>query len=129
MPVDSLPIKDPEQEHPIPDAWRPTFRSIVSCLVAGDYCFTTGIEGVPPLTKADGENFRHAIEDYGDATLVELPDETWKSSVSMWHDGDSWDTLVDLFTAEEGRSDLVVQTRVTDTSDGLRFDVYLIYVP
>ena len=40
-----------------------------------------------------------------------------------------WNVLVDLWTEEEGPSDLVLELRVTDHADGDRFDIYMVYVP
>jgi hypothetical protein len=65
--------------------------------------------------------------DYGE-TLVELPRETWESSVAQWM-GAHWDVLVDLWTEGEGRRDLVLDARVHETESGFRFEVRLVYVP
>jgi len=67
------------------------------------------------------------IKDYGE-TLVELPDETWESSVCIWT-GERWDTIVDLWTAREGRSDLILQTLVREAAGGFSYDICLVYVP
>jgi hypothetical protein len=42
----AMPIKDEEQEHPIPLAWRSTFREIVNALAEGDYRLARGVAGV-----------------------------------------------------------------------------------
>jgi hypothetical protein len=42
----TMPIKDEEQEHPIPLAWRSTFREIVNALAEGDYRLARGVAGV-----------------------------------------------------------------------------------
>jgi hypothetical protein len=61
-------------------------------------------------------------------SLIELPDETWKTSVSIWV-GTYWEALVDLWTAEEGRSDLVLSVEIRESDATYDFDVYGIMVP
>ncbi len=129
MANETLPIKDPDQEHPIPGVWRDTFRVIVARIVAGDYELR-GLPGVKALSPDEGlDVLRDRIENYGDVTLVELPDATWETSVAMWGGTDYWDVLVDLHTAEEGRSDLVLGARVVEAGDGYSYEVHMIYVP
>jgi hypothetical protein len=43
--------------------------------------------------------------------------------------GNHWDVLVDLWTKEEGRSDLVLGVKVTELAGEPRFTVQLVYVP
>ena len=59
---------------------------------------------------------------------MELPEETWDSSVCIWM-GVRWDALIDLWTSSEGRSDLVLSLRVSEDGSGFKFDVYMVYVP
>lgn len=70
---------------------------------------------------------RAYVTDYG-ATLVELPDESWETSASQWMAG-HWEVLVDLWTAEEGRSDLVLDARVFERGAGFEIELHLLYVP
>ena len=67
------------------------------------------------------------LADYGE-TLIDLPDETWETSVSQWM-GPHWDVLVDLWTAESGRSDLVLHVQVFETRSGFRVEIHAVYVP
>lgn len=69
-----------------------------------------------------------AVDDYGAVTLISLPDESWDTSVALWS-GDRWRCLVDLWTEEEGRSDLVLDIDVFENGPGYRFCVHLVYVP
>lgn len=121
-----LPLEDPEGEHPIPSAWRPTFRAIVAAFAAGDLALAGGVEGVEAPTPDAVSQIRDYLADYGEA-LVELPEESWASSVSSWQGG-HWDCLVDLWT-EEGESDLVLGARVWAAGEGYRFRVEMVYVP
>lgn len=124
-----LPIKDPQHEHPIAVVWRDTFRAIVACAVAGDYELQ-GIPGVKALSPEEGLYvLRDRVTNYGDVTLVELPDATWETSVAIWGGFDYWDVLIDLHTVEEGRSDLVLGAQVTEADQGYSYEVHMIYVP
>ena len=67
------------------------------------------------------------VAEYGE-TLVELPHDTWTTSVAQWL-GTRWDVLVDLWTEGEGRSDLVLHARVFEANGGYRYEVHLVYVP
>jgi len=120
-------IKDEDAAHPIASAWRPTFQQIVKAFVEGDFVLARGIPSVEPIDPATADQIRDYVADYGE-TLVELPEDTWKSSVAQWM-GDSWDVLVDLWTAESGPSDLVLDAKVFEAGDGIRVEVGLVYVP
>ena len=43
--------------------------------------------------------------------------------------GTHWEVLVDLWTKEEGRSDLVLHVKVVEDGASPRFTVHLVYVP
>ena len=120
-------VKDEDAEHPIASAWRSTFREIVAAFVDGDFRLERGIESVEPVSEETASQIRDYIADYGEK-LVELSDETWKSSVAQWM-GAHWEVLVDLRTEGEGRSDLVLDARVYEVEAGYRFKVHAVYVP
>jgi hypothetical protein len=120
-------IKDDLKERPIPTAWRPVFRSIVSAFVQGDYLLETGVVGVEAVSMEGAVKIENYVKGYG-ATLIELPDDTWDSSVCIWS-GSHWDALVDLWTEAEGRSDLVLSARVVEADTGFLFKIYMVYVP
>ena len=122
-----LVVKDEDTERPIPTAWRQQFREIVDAFVAGDFGLVRGVKGVSPVSAETAFHIKSYIEDYG-ATLVALPDASWSTSVCIWY-GDHWKTLVDLWTQEEGRSDLVLHARVTEADLGFNIEVDLVYVP
>ena len=117
--------KDRHSHISIPAAWRPTLRDIVARLVRQDY----SIEGIPSVEVSEGmaAQMEEYVADYGE-TLLELPDESWASSVAQWT-GVYWDTVVDLWTAESGKSDLVLSVRVFEEGDGFRFEVDGVFVP
>ena len=120
-------LKDPDAEHPIAGAWRPILREVVRCLAQGDYQLRQGVHCVEPVTVATAEQIRNYLAEYG-ATLIALPDDTWRTSVAQWMET-HWEILVDLWTAEEGRSDLVLAGNVIETSAGPRLTVYMVHVP
>ena len=120
-------VKDEDATHPISGAWRPMLCEVVRSFVGGDYGLNKSVSGVEPISAKTAEHIRAYIADYG-ATLVDLSDGTWQTSVAQWY-GTYWDVLVDLWTAEEGRSDLVLQGRIVDSESGPRFTIHMVYVP
>ena len=119
--------KDPDREHPVAEAWRPTLRAIVDALVEGDYALSRGLPNVAPVTTEAAKQMRDYVVDYGES-LIALPAEAWRTSVSSWT-GMGWDVLVDLWTRESGGSDMVLDLRALEADDGVQFEVRLIYVP
>lgn len=86
-----------------------------------------GVRDVAPIAAATAEQIRDYIEDYGE-TLTALSDETWESSVAQWI-GSYWDVIVDLWTVESGRSDMVLHLRAFDLEGAFRFEIHAVYVP
>lgn len=121
------PVKDSDRTHPVADAWRPVLREIVKALVEGDYQLSRGVSFVEPPSKSTGDQMRDYIVDYGEA-LAELPDETWSSSEAQWV-GTHWDTFVDLWTVESGRSDMVLYLHVFEADKGFGFEIWSVHVP
>lgn len=122
-----LAIKDTESELPIPTAWRPVICRVVDAFVRRDYQLNAGVPGVAPVSAKTAEQIRSYIQDYG-AELVDLPEETWASSVCIWQ-GNRWDALIDLWSLSEGRSDLVLSLQVLEAQSGFEFVIYMVYVP
>ncbi|HYO78319.1 MAG TPA: hypothetical protein VE010_17805 [Thermoanaerobaculia bacterium] len=120
-------VKDLGSEHPVAVAWRRTFHSIVEAFAEGDFTLSRGVSHVRPVDADTAQQMRAYIADYG-ATLVALPDDTWNTSLAQWY-GVFWEVLVDLWTAEEGRSDLVLDARVYEAADDFEVQIHLIYVP
>lgn len=122
-----LAVKDPESERPIPTAWRSTIKAIVHALVVRDYQLIAGISGVAPVSADTANHIKKYVESYG-AELIDLPEETWDTSVCIWT-GTRWDALIDLWTTFEGRSDLVLSLQVNESQGGVEFGIYMVYVP
>ncbi|WP_327009777.1 hypothetical protein OHA72_22630 [Dactylosporangium sp. NBC_01737] len=122
------PVKDEHVESAVPEVWRPTLRAIVDSLRRRDIVLAAGLPGVDPVSNADTQRYLQAVDDYGHATLTRLPDEAWRTSVARWY-GDRWKCLVDLWTEQDGRSDLVLDVDVFDNAPDYQFRVHLVYVP
>lgn len=117
-----------EIERPVPDLWRPVLSALVDSLVERTPTIGGGIPEVEPVPDSVREHCLTAVDDYGDVDLVPLPEEAWKTSVAAWQ-GDHWLCLVDLWTEQEGRSDLVLEAEVREHALGFRFTVNMVYVP
>lgn len=120
-------VKDQNKELPVPPVWRQTLVSIVEAFKQGDYQVSTKIPGVAPISKNDALFMKQYVEDYGEE-LTSLPEESWETSIYLWM-GDYWEVLVDLFTLEEGLSDLVLHVRVRETGSSYRYEVWSLHVP
>lgn len=125
--ADVVAVKDETEQRPIPTAWRAVLTQVVSALKNGDYSLKAGVSGVERPSMDAAEHIQKSIAAYG-ATLVELSEDCWESSVCMWY-GTHWDALVDLWTEEEGRSDLVLSVRIAEEADGYVYRIYMVYVP
>ena len=121
------PNKDLDNEYPIATVWRPTLVRIVHAMSERDYGLKqTGLvdvsfrQGVPELMQ-------DCVSAYGE-TLIPLPEAAWDTSISRWM-GTYWQLLVDLWTSESGRSDLVLHVRVTEGDGSYKFQVDSAHVP
>ncbi len=121
------PTKDETRAHPVATAWRPVLSEIVRVFAQGDYGLSKPLPGVDALPKRTAEQIRAYVGSCG-ATLVELPAESWETSLAQWM-GDHWEVLVDLWTKEEGRSDLVLSLKVAEIGGEPRFSVRSVHVP
>lgn len=122
-----LPLKDEDEQQPVPTTWRSAFREIVNAFVNRDYRLADRLANVEPVSVDTGKQIQEYIDEYGE-TLDVLPEETWDSSVCIWM-GSEWEVLVDLWTEETGRSDLVLSARVSEITDGFKIKVEMVYVP
>jgi len=119
-------LKDENNQIPIPSIWRETLFNIVEALKDGDFRIQRGINGVLQISKEDALRIERNLEAYG-AQLISLPEETWDSSVCQWMNS-YWDVLVDLYTMEEGASDLALFVRVSESDSSYFFDIQSVHV-
>jgi len=120
-------LKDEANQRPVPSVWRRTFHDIVEALKDGDFGLKREVAGVRPITAEDATRIGNNIRSYG-ARLTSLREETWQTSACQWMRG-HWDVLVDLFTVEEGASDLALSVRVYEEGSGYVFEVQSVHVP
>lgn len=120
-------LKNDEKQQLIPSAWRKTLREIVEAFKEGDFHLNRDIAGVRKLPSGDAERIANNIKGYG-ARLASLPDDTWETSACQWMRG-YWDALIDLYTVEEGPSDLTLSVRVYEAGEGYDFQIESVHVP
>lgn len=119
-------MKD-DEERPLPDSLRTTFRQIAEAFADGDYELRRhSVEGVAPIPAATAKHIANNVLAYGDA-LAPLNDATWERSVYRWMDG-YWQVLVDLTTAGELVSDLTLHAKLYG-EDAPRIEVESVHVP
>lgn len=119
--------KDLSRQTAIPAEWRETLKAIVDAFVEQDYRLARGISGTAQLNDELAHLIAANIADYG-MHLIYLPAQSWNTSACQWM-GTYWDLFVDLFTEEEGASDLALSVRVREGPDGYVFQVKSVYVP
>jgi hypothetical protein len=98
-----------------------TVHRLVELLVAEDY---DGIEEATRGRRLTAEQMRQAVEEYGQG--LQMPPEVVFDNLDVNEiEGAiprAWWVSVDLWTVEEGRSDLTLEIRLTDTAEEL-YDV------
>jgi len=126
----STPRKDDSQQA-VPEEWRATICEIVRAFANDDYVLASfrgsGMSRSVAIEPSSSSQAKAYIDDYGES-LVELPPETWDSSIVQWT-GAHWEVVVDLFTAESGCSDMILELWVNEVLEGYRFRVHAVYVP
>jgi hypothetical protein len=122
-----VPVSKCDGFSPVPSRWRKTIHDIVEKFKNDDFSLNGSVPGVRPVSQSEAKRFSEYIEDYGD-TLVSLPEETWDTAVCEWVK-DFWDVTVDLYTANEGHSDMVLELRVRENGNSFVFEVRSVYVP
>ncbi len=101
---------------------------VVGQVADGDY---VGLkqDGIDPHPDADLSLW---VREYGDrgATVLRLPEEAWEYAEANAADGvpGTWFVVVDLWTAEEGRSDLSMEATVREVGDRVEVTIDNIHV-
>jgi hypothetical protein len=119
-------IKDELNQQPIPTVWRATLASIVSAIRTGTYGSLRVSGVVRPLPSATAKRIASNIAEYG-CTLLDLPEASWETSVCQWMAG-YWQVLVDLFTLEEGLSDLALHLKVYESDGNFEYEILSVHV-
>lgn len=122
-----MPEKNEEIEQPIPLKWRPALERIVDD-IRGRNLGPDEAEGFTiSVESGDADHIYKSIDSYGDE-LIEIPEAAWQTSICRWM-GDHWNLLIDLFTVEEGTSDLVLFVDLYEQGETKRFEVQSVHVP
>jgi hypothetical protein len=117
-----------DDEHPVPEEWRSTFRRIADAFRAGDFELRRQpIDRVAPIESATAEQIAENITAYGEP-LAPLSEETWDRSVYRWMDG-YWQMLVDFTTQAEPVSDLTLHAKLYEAAGDYRLVIDAVYVP
>lgn len=118
-----------EGSSPVPERWRPALAWIVDRLVARDYAGLARDGYVPHAGRSSDTTIGEWIERYP-ATLVPLPEEAWAWAERgrCVDDPDTWWVVVDLWTAEEGRSDLSMEAMVREEDGALQIALHDVHV-
>jgi hypothetical protein len=97
---------------------RDTVRRLVEMLVVGDY---HGLERASQGRRLTAEQLRQGVEEYGrklrmppEVVFDKLDVNEIKGAIPR-----AWWGLVDLWTVEEGRSDLTLEIRLIDSGGEL----------
>lgn len=99
------------------DAHQAAVATVVDLLVDGDY---ESLETMSRGRRMSASDLQGAVADYG-RTLVPLPPEALESLDVVAIDGAVRPTVsvvVDLWTEEDGRSDLSIELRLANTDAG-----------
>ena len=102
---------------------RDTVRRLVEMLVVGDY---HGLERASQGRRLTAEQLRQAVEEYG-RELRMPPELVFDDLDVVGIEGAApraWSVLVDLWTVEEGRSDLTLELVLTETG-GEQYDIQI----
>ncbi len=104
-------------EFVVPEQFRPAIKEIVHELVMGNY---NGLEADGRAGDLNAQQLKTALTEYYPCTLIELPDEAWEVAEAYYVERTrEWAIDVDLWTVEEGHSDLTLQLMVRDTNEGI----------
>lgn len=122
-----MPDKNEEIEQPVPVEWRGILTDVVEDIRGRKLKPKSG-SGLEISVESDEiELIYESVDSYGDP-LVSLPEKAWQTSVCRWM-GSYWHLLIDLFTQDEGLSDLVLFVDVYERSNSPCFKIQAVHVP
>ena len=98
----------------IPERFRTAAREVVDVLARRDYD-DLAARGV--LRRGSPDMIRTVVDDYG-ATITGLPDEAFEDEELIDLGGGEWSLAVDVWTEDEGRSDLSIVLRFYEDETG-----------
>lgn len=119
--------KDSEVEQPIPNEWKDALYEIVEDIRNCRLQSREVTGGSYVVDPADADRIYENIDAYGEK-LARLHEESWDTSICRWMTT-YWYILIDLFTVDEGASDLVLVVNGHEVERSYRFDVQSVHVP
>ena len=124
----NIPVPyDSEFQSPIPSIWRDCIIQIVEAFKDKDFGRLNTLPSVQCIDLAYAEEIAENIDAYG-AHLISLAEESWHTSVCIYMENESWKAIIDLFTVEEGRSDLILDLFIVKKENQFIFQINNIYV-
>ncbi|OTG99754.1 hypothetical protein [Acinetobacter sp. ANC 4973] len=125
----NIPVPyDSEFQSPIPSIWRDCIIQIVEAFKDKDFGRLNTLPSVQCIDLAYASEIAENIDAYG-AHLISLAEESWHTSVCIYMENESWKAIIDLFTVEEGRSDLIIDLFIFKKENQFIFQINNIYVP
>lgn len=119
---------DSDEAQPIPTAWWPVLARVVAAFAQGDFSLSRGVDRVRPISPESAAQVQDYLACYGE-TLIPLSDVAWETSIAQVVSPTRCDVLVDLWTAESGRSDMVMSGSFDSDAPDAVFDLHMVYVP
>ncbi|OTG67486.1 DUF7668 domain-containing protein [Acinetobacter silvestris] len=127
--IQDIPVPyDSALQSPIPTIWRDTIVLIVEAFKDKDFARLNTIPDVQFIDLEYALELAESIVNYG-AHLISLSKDAWDTSVCLYMQNDFWIAIIDLFTVEEGRSDLILDLRIFKKENQFEFQINGIYVP
>ena len=113
-------------DHQVPERFRALLSRLVDLVAAYDI---EGLRRDSQIILANPIDPLYWVRDYP-ATVVSLPEDAWQfaDAYTVCNDASTWYVRLDLWTAEEGRSDLSLEAEVRETPEGLVVQVENIHV-
>lgn len=125
----NIPVPyDSEFQSPIPSIWRECIIQIIEAFKDKDFGRLNTLPSVQCIDLAYAAEIAENIDAYG-AHLISLAEESWHTSVCIYMKNESWKAIIDLFTVEEGRSDLIIDLFIFKKENQFIFQINNIYVP
>lgn len=111
-------------EEEVPPSLVPAFKAalkdLVHQLVIRDYA---GLMTGGHASNTTAQQLPQVFAEYYPCTPVDLPDDAWKFASAILVDANPediyWHVSIDLWTLEQGRSDLTLEVDVRSTPDGI----------
>ena len=111
-----------DEEYAIPKKLIPALKDVVHELVVGNFA---KLEADGRAGRLSAEDLRQVLEDYG-STFIDLPDKAFEvgpGAIPLANEEEAWGVDLDLWTAEEGPSDLTLSMTVRDTEKGIVIEI------